>query len=62
LDELGDLAVGVVEVSEEAGPCRTNLNALRGQVAYVDPLEAERAFFRDADRSYGNRGVPYLEL
>jgi hypothetical protein len=59
---LGDLAVGVVEVSEEAGACRAYLDALRGQVAYVNPLEAERAFFRDADGSYGDGGVPYLEL
>jgi hypothetical protein len=59
---LGDFAVGIVEVSEETGSCRADLNALGGKVAYVDPLEAERAFFGDAYGSYGNRGVPYLEL
>jgi hypothetical protein len=62
LDQLRNFAVGVVEVSEEAGASRAYFDALGGEVAYVDPLEAERAFFRDANGSYGNRGVPDLEL
>jgi hypothetical protein len=62
LDELGDLAVGVVEVSEEAGARWADFDALGCEIAYVNSLEAEGAFFRDANRSYWNRGVPYLEL
>jgi hypothetical protein len=59
---LGDLAVGVVEVSEEAGACGADLDALGGQVAYVDSLEAEGTFLGDADGSYGYGGIAYLEL
>jgi hypothetical protein len=62
LEDLRDLAVGIVEISEETDTRRANLDALRRKVTDVDPLEAEGTFFRDTDGPHGDQRVPDLKL